>query len=212
VLVEQGRLALSVIVALWLLLRLFGLRDGERRFVRSLAWTFALFGIGIVVFSAGNVFMKRYLLCLLPPLAILSSRALFELVRDQAKVFLPAVASLCLLSLGDLKSPSFNCAYDMSFRESVRLQQEATRYVEDTVGTDTPIFSNFPPIFGLEDPRYGYARKKFRHFSDRYSSEAKYVLVSELFDPFKPPAGVHTELTKRFSSPYTNIALYRILR
>ncbi|HJX65285.1 MAG TPA: hypothetical protein VJ860_15190, partial [Polyangia bacterium] len=46
VLVEQGRLALSVIVALWLLLRLFGLRDGERRFVRSLAWTFALFGIG----------------------------------------------------------------------------------------------------------------------------------------------------------------------
>ena len=164
-----------------------------------------------MVFSAGNVFMKRYLLCLLPPLAILSGRALFELVRDQARVFLPAVVGLCLLSLGDVKSPSFNCAYDMSFCESVRLQQEATRYVEDTVGTDTPIFSNFPPIFGLEDPRYGYARKKFRHFSDRYSSEAKYVLVSELFDRFKPPAGVHTELAKRFSSPYTNIALYRIL-
>ena len=212
VLVEQGRLALSVVVTLWLFLRLFGRRDGERRFVRSLAWTFALFGIGMVVFSAGNVFMKRYLLCLLPPLAILSGRALFELVRDQARVFLPAVAGLCLLSLGDVKSPSFNCAYDMSFRESVRLQQEATRYVEDTVGTDTPIFSNFPPIFGLEDPRYGYARKKFRHFSDRYSSDAKYVLVSELFDRFTPPAGVHAELAKRFSSPYTNIALYRILR
>ena len=211
-LVEQGRLALSVVVTLWLLLRVLGQRESERRFVRSLAWTFALFGIGIVVFSAGNVFMKRYLLCLLPPLAILSGRALFELVRDQARVFLPAVVGLCLLSLGDVKSPSFNCAYDMSFRESVRLQQEATRYVEDTVGTDTPIFSNFPPIFGLEDPRYGYARKKFRHFSDRYSSEAKYVLVSELFDRFKPPAGVHTELAKRFSSPYTNIALYRILR
>ena len=211
-LVEQGRLALSVVVTLWLLLRVLGQRESERRFVRSLAWTFALFGIGIVVFSAGNVFMKRYLLCLLPPLAILSGRALFELVRDQARVFLPAVVGLCLLSLGDVKSPSFNCAYDMSFRESVRLQQEATRYVEDTVGTDTPIFSNFPPIFGLEDPRYGFARMKFRHFSDRYSSEAKYVLVSELFDRFKPPAGVHTELAKRFSSPYTNIALYRILR
>jgi hypothetical protein len=186
-LVEQGRLALSVVVTLWLLLRVLGQRESERRFVRSLAWTFALFGIGIVVFSAGNVFMKRYLLCLLPPLAILSGRALFELVRDQARVFLPAVVGLCLLSLGDVKSPSFNCAYDMSFRESVRLQQEATRYVEDTVGTDTPIFSNFPPIFGLEDPRYGYARKKFRHFSDRYSSEAKYVLVSELF---ASPAGL----------------------
>lgn len=212
VLVEQGRLALSVVMALWLFLRLFGRREDERRFVDSLAWTFALFGIGILVFSAGNVFMKRYLLCLLPPLAILGSRALFELVSNQTRVLLPAVASLCLFSLSDLTSPSFNCAYDMSFRESVLLQQEATRYLEETVGADKPIFSNFPPIFGLEDPRYGYVRTKFKRFSDRYSPEAEYIFASELFDHFTPPAGVRTELTKRFSSPYTNVALYRILR
>lgn len=164
------------------------------------------------VYMHGNVFMKRYLLCLLPPLAILGSRALFELVRNQTRVLLPAVASLCLFSLSDLTSPRFNCAYDMSFRKSVLLQQEATWYVEETVGADKPIFSNLPPIFGLEDPRYGYVRTKFKRFSGRYSPEAEYIFASELFDHFTPPAGVRTELTKRFSSPYTNVALYRILR
>ena len=212
VFVEQGRFALSVVVALWLAFRLFGRRVGERRFAHSLAWTFALFGIGILVFSAGNFFMKRYLLCLLPPLAILGSRALFELVRDQARVLVPAVAGLCLLSLSELTSRGFNYDYDMSFRESVLLQREATRYLEDTVGTDKPIFTIFPPIFGLEDPRYGYARKKFKRYSHIYSPEAEYIFVSEANNRYAPPPGVRTELMKRFSSPYMNIFLYRILR
>ena len=123
--VEQGRLALSVIVALWIVFRLLGRHEREQRFVPSLAWSFAVFAIGILVFSAGNVFMKRYLLCLLPPLVILSGRALFELVRDQTKVLLPATMGLGLLCLGDLTSPRFNCAYDMSFRQSVLLSKAA---------------------------------------------------------------------------------------
>jgi 4-amino-4-deoxy-L-arabinose transferase-like glycosyltransferase len=212
VFVEQGRLALSVIVALWIFFRLLGQRQNERRFVSSLAWSFAVFGIGILVFSAGNVFMKRYLLCLLPPLTILSSRALFELVRDQTKVLVPATIGLGLLCLGDLTSPRFNCAYDMSFRQSVLLQQEATQYLENTVGPDKAILANFPTVFGLEDPRYGYTPEKFNRSSYRYSPEAEYIFASEIYDHFTPPAGVHTELMRRFSSPYMNIALYRILR
>ena len=212
VFVEQGRLALSAIVALWILFRLLGRREGEARFVPSVAWTFAVFEVGMLLFSAGNVFMKRYLMCLLPPLAILASRALFELVRDQAKVLLPATVALGLLCLGDLTSPSFNCAYDMSFREAVRLQQEATRYLEITVGADKPILANFPTIFGLEDPRYGYAPEKFKRSSYLYSPEDKYIFASEIYGHFTPPPGVRTELMKRFSSPYMNIALYRVLR
>jgi hypothetical protein len=210
--VEQGRLALSVILALWILFRLLGRREGERRFVPSLAWSFAVFGIGMLLFSAGNVFMKRYLLCLLPPLTILSSRALFELVRDQTKVLAPATIGLGLLCLGDLTSPRFNCAYDMSFRQSVLLQQVATQYLENTVGPDKAILANFPTVFGLEDPRYGYTPEKFKRSSYRYSPEAEYIFASEIYDPFTPPAGVRTELMKRFFSPYMNIALYRILR
>jgi 4-amino-4-deoxy-L-arabinose transferase-like glycosyltransferase len=212
VFVEQGRLALSVIVALWIFFRLLGRPESERRFVPSLAWSFAVFAIGILVFSAGNVFMKRYLLCLLPPLVILSSRALFELVRDQTKVLVPATLGLGLLCLGDLTSSRFNCAYDMSFRQSVLLQQEATQYLENTVGPDKSILANFPTVFGLEDPRYGYTPEKFNRSSYRYSPEAEYIFASEIYDHFTPPAGVRTELMKRFASPYMNIALYRILR
>jgi 4-amino-4-deoxy-L-arabinose transferase-like glycosyltransferase len=210
--VEQGRFALTVVVGLWLLLRLCGRRAGERRFVHSLIGTFVLFGIGMLVFSAGNFFMKRYLLCLLPPLAILGSRALFELVREESRVLAPAVAGLGLLSLAELTSPGFNYDYDMSFRASVLLQRQATRYVEDTLGFDKPILTIFPPIFGLEDPRYGYSRAKFKRFSFLYFPEAEYIFVSEVFNRYTPPAGVRVELMKRFSSPYINFFLYRILR
>jgi len=212
VFVEQGRIALSVVVALWMLLRLFGRREGEKRLEHSVAWIFAFFAITFLLFSAGNVFMKRYLLCLLPPLAILTGRALFELVRDQVKVLFPATIALGLLSLADLSSSTFNCAYDMSFRESVRVQQEATRYLDSAVGTDKAILANFPTVFGLEDPRYGYVPEKFKRSSSVYSPDAEYIFASEIYAPFKPPPGVRTELMRRFSSPYMNIALYHILR
>lgn len=212
VFVEQGRIALSVVVALWTVFRLFGQREGKSRLEPGVAWTFALFSLVFLLFSAGNVFMKRYLLCLLPPLAILSGRALFELVRDQVKVLLPATIALCLLSLADLTASTFNCAYDMSFRDSVRVQQEATRYLDGAVGTERPILANFPTVFGLDDPRYGYVLQKFKRSSYIYSPDAEYIFASEIYAPFKAPAGVRTELMKRFSSPYMNIALYHILR
>jgi hypothetical protein len=207
---EQGRFALSVIVSLWLTLRLFEKR--QPRFVASLAWTFGLFIVGILVFSAGNFFMKRYLLCLLPPFAILASRALYELGREQVQVLAPAVAILVILALGEIASPRFNYDYDMSFRETVLLQKKATTYVENTLGTDKPILTVFPPIFGLEDPRYGYAKKKFKRYSHLYFPEAEYIFVSEVMNRYTPPPGVRTELIQRFSSPYITFLVYRILR
>jgi len=212
VFVEQGRMAFAVVLALWSSFRLFGRRTSEARFAPSVAWTFVLFALAFLFFSAGNVFMKRYLLCLLPPLAILTARALLELVRDQVRVLFPATIALCLVSLAELSSSSFNCAYDMSFREAVRVQQEATRYLESTVGADKAVLANFPTVFGLEDPRYGYVPEKFARSSYVYSPDAEYIFASEIYAPFEPPAGIRTDLVKRFSSPYMNIALYRILR
>ncbi len=213
--VEQGRAALSVVVALWLLLRLLDRRApraGEARFAPSLAWVLASFTLGYIVFSAGNVLMKRYLMCLIPPMTLLGGRALSELVREQTKVLFPAAAALGLVSLVYLEAPGFNCAYDMSYRQSVLLQEKATRYLENTVGTDKPILANFPTGIALVDPRFGYAPKKFAHPSYRYSPQDQYIFASELYSHFIPPPGVHTRLMKRFSSPYMNIALYRIVR
>ncbi|HEX7597486.1 MAG TPA: glycosyltransferase family 39 protein, partial [Polyangia bacterium] len=65
VFIEQGRYPLSVIVSLWAVFRLVGKRDSGRRFQLGIGWIFALFAIVLIVFSSGNFFMKRYLLCLL---------------------------------------------------------------------------------------------------------------------------------------------------
>jgi hypothetical protein len=195
--IEQGRYTLSVIVGLWATFRLFGRRDG-RRFSLGIGWTFALFAVVLILFSSGN--------------AILAARAVFELVRDQARALFPVVALLSVVHLNQLTSPGFNYDYDMSFRYPVSLQRQATRYVEMTIGVDKPIYTIFPPIFGLEDPRYGYAHKKFTRYNFIYFPQAEYVFVSEVFNRFVPPPGVRLELIKDFISPYMRIYLFRILR
>lgn len=210
--VEQGRMALSVLVVLWLLSRLLGRPEHESGRAHGVVPIFVAFTLAFLSFSAGNVFMKRYLLCLLPPLAILASGATFALVRRQVRVTVAAGVLLCLGCLLELRAAQFNCAYDMSFRDAVLLQRQATRFLEDEVGADKPILANFPTVFGLEDPRYGYASRKFSRSSYIGSPDDEYVFASELYQPFAPPSGVRTELVKRFASPYMNIALYRIVR
>jgi hypothetical protein len=210
--VEQGRLALSGAIAMAIMIRLFEphirSHQGLERFTQALV----LFVCAMLVFSAGNVFMKRYLLCLLPPLALLGGRALYHLVCEQPKALFVATAVLCLVNLGELASPRFNCAYDMSFREAVLVQRQATQYLQDTVGAEKAVLANFPTVFGLEDSRYGYVPRSFERSSYRYSPEAEYVFASEIYDPYTPPEGVRMKLLKRFASPYMTIALYRILR
>lgn len=209
---EQGRLGLSVVTGLWLLLLLLGRDRRAQDDGARVAWMFVAFILAFLLFSAGNVFMKRYLLCLLPPLVILSGRALFELSQQQGRVALPATVALALLCLSEIRSARFNCAYDMSFRESVLLQQEATRYLEKTVGTDRAVLANFPTVFGLEDSRYGYATRKFARSSYEPSAQDQFIFASELYGQFEPPKGIRTELMRRFASPYMNIALYRVVR
>ncbi len=208
---EQGRVAMSVVVVLWLLLRLLGRPEGKARLGPTIVVSFSVFIGAFLIFSAGNVFMKRYLLCLLPPFTIMFGAAVFDLAREQLRVALPATAGLCLFCLAELQSPRFNCAYDMGFREAVLLQQEATRYLEDNVGCEMPILANFPTVVGLEDPRFGYASRRFSRSSYVPSVDDQYIFACELYERFEPPAGVRTELVKRFMSPYMNIALYRVL-
>lgn len=213
VFVEQGRIGCSAVLALGSIGQLIGRRPA-RSSARGpgLRGILAVFMAAFLLFSAGNVFMKRYLLCLLPPLAILTSQALDDLVRAQARELAAASLALALLCLADLRSSTFNCAYDMSFRDAIRVQQEATQYLESMVGSERPILANFPTVFGLEDPRLGYASKPFRHASDAYVPEDEYIFAGELYGAYRPPQGVGTRLVRRFASPYMTIALYRIVR
>ncbi len=209
---EQGRLPLLVILGLWAVFRLVERRTGGTRFPFGLSWTFLLFIVAMLVFSSGNFFMKRYVLCLLPPLAMLTARAMSELVRNQARVLLLAAPLLAASQLPYLSSPVFNYDYDMSYRASTLIQRRAIRYVEMTIGHDKPILSMFPPVFGLEDPRFGYSEGKFADASHVYSRKQQYVLASDNAGAYVAPQGLRLELLQTFSAPnYLTLYLYKIL-
>jgi len=71
----------------------------------------------------------------------------------------------------------------------------------------------FPPVFGLEDPRYGYSEGKFKRFSHLYSPDQQYILGSENTHRYSPPPGLKVELIQTFTAPnYMSLYFYRILR
>jgi hypothetical protein len=213
VFMEQGRFPYLVIVGLWAVFRLFEKRSDGGRFSFGLSWTLVLFGVAMLLFSAGNFFMKRYMLCLLPPLALLTARAMHELVRKQARVLLVAALLLAASQLPYLSSPGFNYDYDMSYRESTLIQRRAIRYLEFSIGHDRPILSMFPPVFGLEDPRYGYSEGKFANASHLYSPNQEYILGSANTSPYYPPPGLKVELIETFTTPnYMSLYFYKIHR
>lgn len=212
VLIEQGRWVLSGVVMCWATVCLRRWAGGRTGQGRALVLALCVFGMAVLIFSAGNVFMKRYLLCVLPPVAMVAGRSLAWLGQRRRQVGLAAAGVACVACLSQAKSSQFNCENDLGFREAVRIQQQATAYVAEHVGTEHAILANFPTYAGLEDPRYGYARRRFARPMCQYRSDAEYIFASEIFQRFEPPAGVQTTLVKRFASPYMTIALYRIVR
>ncbi len=154
--------------------------------------------------------MRRYLLCLLPPLAVAGGHALAELAARKPWLLALGTASVCLASLSHLTSSRFNYEDDMSLREAVRMQQEATEYVAAKVDADRPIVANFPACAGLEDPRFGYTPRRFSRLAYQYAPGTEFVFASEIFEHFRAPPGVRLDLVRRFSSPYMNLALYHV--
>jgi 4-amino-4-deoxy-L-arabinose transferase-like glycosyltransferase len=204
---EQGRFLLSAAAVVAIAIRLRS-KPWPAASALGIGATFTAFAAGYLLFSSANFFMKRYVLCLVPPLVIMAGHALVLLTRARPAALAAAVGAILVAQLPFMNRGKFNFDYDMSFRRQVIFQREVTHWLEQNIGYHANIQAAFPFIFGLEDRRLGYASYQFLHTYALYFWDINYIVASELDDHFVMPP-VKPTLIRTFAEPGMTVRIYR---
>ncbi|MEO0468272.1 MAG: glycosyltransferase family 39 protein [Bacteroidota bacterium] len=121
-----------------------------------------IFGIGYFLFSIINFYMDRYQTTMFPFYAVWLCLAIAQLPPLLPhKVFsaphhILLFGILIVLPLLNFTKDRFWFDQDINYRKVVRIQQEVSRYLEETVAAEEPFFANFPLYNGLLDKRFGF--------------------------------------------------------
>lgn len=171
----QGRLLWTIILALAMLVLLFrqkkDLRAGVRHELRAMITEKkAIFVLGSfiawgVIVSMLNFHLARYILFILPSLALIVAQSFFYILDETHAFFVRFAAVLLLLitPLAYYSADVFNFDADMGFHHVVTVQKRASQYLDAHLHDNGVVMSSFPVNVGLMEPRAGYSDKKYRH-------------------------------------------------
>lgn len=224
--IEQGRWAFSILL-------LMGGITGAVRWIRYQARPSAFFllcsiyFLGFLSFSALNFYMDRYYLSFFPVLGIFAVWSLreinlliIELSPKPVRKLFPVAFSMVLLIavtgtlLNNFSEPEFRYDVDISFKSSLDVQKEATRYLETIVKDEEPFFANFPLYNCFLDPRYGFTTSE-RPFAPTvvYSDTLRIVAIIQppLDAAFTIKIAPEKEI-KRFENGYAKAVIYDLTR
>lgn len=158
--VDQGRwlISIGILLAVFLAIRrkkLFSLPAVHSWFLLSSI----LFG-GMMCFTVLNAYMDRYLLVLLPLMALgfagLAQELLLLNVNKKLVRLSVLLPFLSFLLHKFYPSETFQYDIDRGFQEVVEVQQETTDYLMETVEAGDTVYTNFPLYLGFQDVRFGY--------------------------------------------------------
>lgn len=167
-LLEQGRIVLTIITLLLLVLFKRAKLYQYNRFSIFL-WMFILGGI---LFSSLNFFMNRYLLFAFIPIMMLLS-VLFVSTAKHLRfslLFIPIVFAACLYTLYGKQiyvadeprkeiQDRFNYDENMSYTYFLDAQQQTIDFLMANVVKTDSIFGNFPTNIALAETRFGFTDK-----------------------------------------------------
>lgn len=137
--------------------------------------------VAFSLFSAVNFYTERYLLCLIPMIAVVFVPALEFALRDYPKPVFAGVA-LCILipiawSIGEqngIKDVNLNYADD------IRARQRVIRLCESMGLYDDPVAGSFLEQYYMTDPLIGYlsGMSLFTNVQSSVSADTQYAVVS----------------------------------
>lgn len=139
------------------------------------------------LFSTLNYYLTRYMLVIIPIVALLAIRS-FDILFSKAQMIKKPVWALAFISfiavgLGILKmSPkAFNDTSDMSYRYVVELEQDAISWLEEQEWSKQKFETNFPIFQGISDVRNGYLKEKPLDFSVNFEEDTPYGIFFHLY-------------------------------
>jgi 4-amino-4-deoxy-L-arabinose transferase-like glycosyltransferase len=132
---------------------------------------------GMLLFSALNAYMNRYLLVLLPFFAILVSHVIVGSVPRKLASLSVLVMIILPLSFG-LLNHKFEYDEDRNFKDQVKVTQTVVNELSQSHKGEL-VESNFPAYYALRDSRFGYFDEELAfELAERNDTAGVYVWMT----------------------------------
>ena len=109
---------------------------------------------GMMAFTVVNAYMDRYLLAILPVLVFWAVWTVESILG--ASLSWVAAGLIGALFISSETGNEFRYDVDPGYTKVVRVQQQATDYLLETVPYSARVYTNFPLFLSFSDPRSGY--------------------------------------------------------
>jgi hypothetical protein len=174
-----------------------------------------IFVLGFLLFSALNFFSDRYLLCLIPIIALSFSAFLFISLSKWHKALFPTcIAMITFILIFNIGKDGHVGDTRLSYADDIQVHERLIQTCEAMSLQDTAIFGSFMDEAYMSDPPAGYlsGQMPFRHITTSLGPEVNFALVTqatpqEVLDKIKAEG---FELIKRFESGPAWGELYKL--
>ena len=190
-------------------------KEGERILTDRVVSTYLF---AVFIFFASFLFspdMHRYTLVVFPFVLILLAAAIWQFTNGWSIYKAIIVCVILSTHLFYLWDNSFNYDADLDYVNVVKVQKEATNYLEKQKMKNGPlkIHSNFPFFYGMYDKRLGYLNElDFLAWNNSVSEDIDFVVKES------PGTGIGADLSdtsnyrlhKRFQEGFANVSIYKV--
>jgi 4-amino-4-deoxy-L-arabinose transferase-like glycosyltransferase len=209
---QQGRMCMTM-----LLLLSIGIRLVRRQDMTRIEGFFLLMALFMYLFSSVNAYMNRYMLMLLPLLALSSAYGLYRILPHKTAWlagYALTIGLLIGLGYNALSDNTFRYDEDMGYVQQVHVQHQLIHHIETLAPDTAHISAVFPVIYGLLDPYSGYlsGNKTFSHISLNFKPQTMYLCITEPGGVHALPDSVrqHMHLIQSFDDGYAHAYLYKV--
>ena len=141
-----------------------------------------IFTLGFLLFSALNFFSDRYLLCLIPIIALSFSAVLFISLNKWHKALFPTcVAMITIILISNIGKDGHVGDTRLSYADDIHVHEQLIQTCEAMGLQDTTIFGSFMDGVYMSDPTAGYlnGQKPFQRITLTLGPEVSFALVTQ---------------------------------
>ena len=169
---------------------------------------------GIVVFSAINFFTERYLVCLIPLIALGTLAFVHTALRNYHPYAFAATAGLAIVLSGiQLRTSDKVGDNRLSYRDDIRVEQQAIDHCKGFGLQDKVIYASFLQSAYMTDPEAGYLQGApvFKNVSQTLDEHSAYALFTHASRPelYAQRKKLGLVLMARFNSGHAWSEVYR---
>ncbi len=136
---------------------------------------------GMVVFSAINFFTERYLVCLIPLIALCTLAFVHSALRNYHPCAFAATAGLTIVFTGmQLRTSEKVGDNRLSYRDDIQVEQQAIDHCKALGLQDEAIYASFLEGIYMTDPEAGYLKgaPAFKNVSQTLDERSSYALFT----------------------------------